>query len=364
MKHESRLRAVFIAMASVLIASGLATYLIGAAVIARNHDVAVQRAHISLLEETLSTVKDAETGQRGYLLTGDERYLGPYHSAVSQIGSHLNALADEARNGALSAGDVSVVARLAREKLAELRQTIELRQNNGPDAALDVVRQGYGRQTMENLRRHISAMTLVEENDLRSAMLLAQRYTIVRTLVFAIVSLLDLAFLVWAYHRVRMEMAGRETAALEIMRQKDLIGVTLASIGDAVIVTDPAGQITFINPVAQALTGWSETEAAGQPCGKVFHIINEESREPVESPVDKVLKLGTIVGLANHTLLIRRDGSELPIDDSGAPIRDAKNQIRGVVLVFRDFTEHKTTEARSARPRRSWRRQARQRTNF
>jgi PAS domain S-box-containing protein len=122
-------------------------------------------------------------------------------------------------------------------------------------------------------------------------------------------------------------------------RQREQLHVTLRSIGDGVIVTDTAGIVTFLNPVAQVLTGWSPKEAAGQPLGRVFHIVNEESRNTVENPVTKALRDGTVVGLANHTLLIARDGTERPIDDSAAPIRGEDGAVAGVVLVFRDVTE-------------------------
>lgn len=113
----------------------------------------------------------------------------------------------------------------------------------------------------------------------------------------------------------------------------------LQSIGDAVIVTDALGQISRMNPVAEALTGWSQREACGIPLAEAFRIVNEGTRLPVESPAAKVKRLGTIVGLANHTILIRRDGSETHIDDSGAPIFDEMGRLAGIVLVFRDITE-------------------------
>ncbi len=113
------------------------------------------------------------------------------------------------------------------------------------------------------------------------------------------------------------------------------------------IVTDTNGVVTFLNPVAQQLTGWQPQEAAGQPLGHVFPIVNEETRLPSENPVTKVLREGQVVGLANHTLLLTRDGREIPIDDSAAPIRGHEGAVAGVVLVFRDVTEvRKAAEAR------------------
>ena len=141
----------------------------------------------------------------------------------------------------------------------------------------------------------------------------------------------------------------RTHAAAEILRQKDLLAVTLASIGDGVIVTDAQGRVTFLNGEAERLTGWTSGEAEGQPLTAVFHIVNEHTRQLAEDPVEKVLRLGTVVGLANHTILIAKDGRETPIDDSGAPIRQSDGTVQGVVLVFRDFTEQKQTERSLAR---------------
>jgi PAS domain S-box-containing protein len=119
---------------------------------------------------------------------------------------------------------------------------------------------------------------------------------------------------------------------------------TLYSIGDGVITTDKKGLVKQLNPVAEALTGWKETDAKGKKLEEVFNIINEETRSTVESPVSKVLKKGLIVGLANHTLLISKNGTEIPIADSGAPIKNRKGEIDGVVLVFRDQTEERAND--------------------
>lgn len=119
---------------------------------------------------------------------------------------------------------------------------------------------------------------------------------------------------------------------------------TLYSIGDAVITTDREGKVKYLNPVAEELTGWKEYQARGKKLNKVFYIINEETRQEVDNPVDKVLEKGMIVGLANHTLLISKDGREIPIADSGAPIKDEDGNIIGVVLVFRDQTKERETE--------------------
>lgn len=120
--------------------------------------------------------------------------------------------------------------------------------------------------------------------------------------------------------------------------------VTLMSIGDAVIVTDSEGLVKLLNPVAEALTGWRLEEARGKPMAEVFHIVNEHTGQPVEDPVERILREGVVIGLANHTVLISRDGTQYPIADSGAPIRDEVGRISGAVLVFRDQTEERRAE--------------------
>jgi PAS domain S-box-containing protein len=128
----------------------------------------------------------------------------------------------------------------------------------------------------------------------------------------------------------------------------ETLRVTLHSIGDAVITTDLRGHVTSLNAVAESLTGWTHAEAAGQPLDAVFRIVNENTRQAVENPAAKALREGTVVGLANHTVLIRRDGVEHPIDDSAAPIRDADGQVSGCVLVFRDVTAQRHSERERA----------------
>ncbi|HYX30087.1 MAG TPA: PAS domain S-box protein, partial [Pyrinomonadaceae bacterium] len=129
----------------------------------------------------------------------------------------------------------------------------------------------------------------------------------------------------------------------ELKRQRKWLEVTLASIGDGVITVDSDGRVTTLNPVAEQLTGWTTAEAKDQPLGKVFHIVNEDTRGEVENPALRAMKEGVIFGLANHTLLLTKDGREISIDDSGAPIRSGGETI-GAILVFRDITERRRAE--------------------
>jgi PAS domain S-box-containing protein len=147
--------------------------------------------------------------------------------------------------------------------------------------------------------------------------------------------------------RLLQEQTARrvaEEAEAAIREQREWLRVTLASIGDAVIATDTQGCVTFLNPVAQALTGWTHDDAQGQLLGAVFPILHERTRQPVENPVARVLREGVVVGLGNHTVLLARDGTERPIDDSAAPIRGDSGETVGVVLIFRDVTEQRQAQ--------------------
>ena len=130
--------------------------------------------------------------------------------------------------------------------------------------------------------------------------------------------------------------------------QRERLHVTLASIGDGVIATDRQGRVTFMNQIAESITGWKQDEVSGKPLEQVFNIVNEQTRQRVENPALRAMKEGIIIGLANHTVLIAQDGTEIPIDDSGAAIKDAEGRILGAVLIFRDITERRRAERERA----------------
>jgi PAS domain S-box-containing protein len=138
--------------------------------------------------------------------------------------------------------------------------------------------------------------------------------------------------------------AELERKSEELQQQREWFEVTLSSIGDAVITTDIHGRVTFMNPVAESMTGWSSGDATGKSIDDVFHIINEDTRLVVSNPVNKTLQSGAIVGLANHTALVARNGTVISIEDSAAPIRNTKGEIVGAVLVFHDVTQRRLAE--------------------
>ena len=287
---------------------------------------------------------DAETGQRGFLLTGDEAYLEPFASGSRAVRDSLDAL------GGLPAGDaeqrarVEALAPLITAKLDELQRTIDLRRAGDTAGALAMVRTDRGKGTMDRIRALLAEARTAERERLeRRVALRNQRFGRASRVVVA-GSALALAVVVIATLSLNANARRRRRAERVVRESEERLRVTLQSIGDAVIATDPNGRVVFMNEVAEQLTGWTRTDAAGELLEAVFRIVNEQTRAVVESPVHKVMRDGVIVGLANHTVLLGRHGVETPIDDSGAPIRDAGGEIMGVVLVFRDVSGRKEAE--------------------
>jgi len=341
---------VFAVTALMVISSTLLTYWFGNRVLNAHAREESHREVIANINELVSTAKDAETGQRGFIITGDDSYLGPYEEAARRLPRAL-AKTKSLDGDPDDAADIATIAALIDRKMAELSSTIELRKTSGAEAAVARIQQGEGRQIMDDLRAAAARVEASQKAKLNSDVKLSDATTRTRTGVFVLTGLLNVAFLAWAYQRIARALRQRDVAlsaahdrGRALQEQKDLLSVTLGSIGDCVIVTDEEGRINFMNAVAERVTGWTFAEARGRSTRDIFRILNEQTREPAENPVDKVMKKGVVIGLANHTLLIRRDGSEIPIDDSGAPIRNADGKMCGVVLVFRDFSAHRQSE--------------------
>jgi two-component system CheB/CheR fusion protein len=288
-------------------------------------------------DDVLGMLRDAETGQRGYLLTGNESYLAPYDAAARDAASGLASLASLTADNPPQHQRAEALRRQADAKLKELAETIRVRREGDAAGAQARVETGVGRRMMEEIRKTADGIHSEEESLLARRIAeaeLAARVLRAATLGAAALVLALLAALVWV---IRRDLVGRAQAEARLR-------TTLHSIGDAVLATDTAGRITFLNPVAEELTGWPSAEAHDRGAEEVFRIVNESTREKVESPVSRVLREGAVVGLANHTILLSRSGREIPIADSGAPIRDDRGRLAGVVLVFRDITAQRAAE--------------------
>jgi PAS domain S-box-containing protein len=210
-----------------------------------------------------------------------------------------------------------------------------------------------GRVRMDAMRSLLDQIVVASEQRSANASSVWRHQTH-RVLTILIVLALGVGLIIGMFTRSRLEAvsaAFQRSLDLQRRRTEELfqseqhLRTTLASIGDGVITCDQDGKVQLMNPVAQELTGWLESQARNQPLDEVFPIVNEGTRQPVENPVTKVQRLNRIVGIANHTLLIRKDGSEIAIDDSGAPIRNEAGELTGIVMVFRDVTMERRTRA-------------------
>ncbi|MBV8631584.1 MAG: CHASE3 domain-containing protein [Silvibacterium sp.] len=307
------------------------------------------------INELQKLIVDQETGLRGFQLTGDPVMLAPFRAAAQPVNTHfdhLHKLLDARRD--LSQRAVEL------QRLATARDRYQLWLgfamgvlNKEPAVLNDPRLNQHGKELMDNVRAAIDELLKSETRvrNARSVSALAVERRALTTLIAAalIVGLLLGLFIISRLRKVSraydetLEELHRQ--AEEISERRQWFETTLASIGDAVIACDSEGKVQFMNTVAQELTGWPMQDALGLELVKVFQIVNEETRQPAENPVDKVRRLNSVTGLANHTVLLSRTGSEFVIDDSAAPIRGEDGEMRGVVLVFRDVTETRRTAA-------------------
>jgi PAS domain S-box-containing protein len=393
-------------------------------------------------------VIDAETSQRGFLITGEDRFLTPYDQAVRALPGELAIVRNRLRMRSGESSSATQLSTLATRKLEELQQAIDLRRagKTAPATALNLSEEG--KRTMDAIRALCRDMEATEKSRQRQASVRGEaaaetallatslatlgllflfairlepgitthplprlgpwpvRYAVaiaaaaaaflLRLAVTPLIGPTELAFAValpaalfsgWfgglgpgivcilvsgtssAYYfnepagsflvqdqisfviflvlgfgvvllgdsqRRTLERAMRSENAERIERQR--FETTLKSIGDAVVATDAHGRVTFANSIALSLLRWPEQEVSGKPLDELFRIVNEETRATVESPVATVLREGGVAGLANHTVLIAWDGTEVPIDDSAAPVLGSDGKMQGTVLVFRDIT--------------------------
>lgn len=305
---------------------------------------------IAEANELQKILLDLETGMRGYLITGNPEFLAPYQQGRSKIEPAFDNLATRVSDNPAQIARLDELRALHGRWRVYAEDAVALRDAGGDHAAR--VNDGTGKRLMDAMRAQIEAFVTTEATLRDERTKRTNAATRNATLSAIIAALVLGGLLAFASRRELLTLTRSYTRALTSEQEgRERLRVTLASIGDAVIATDEEGRITFMNAVAQELTKWTEAEAAGRASDEVFNIINEATRAHVESPIVRVLREGVIVGLANHTKLIAKDGAEFFIDDSGAPIKDRRGRTIGAVLVFRDISERRATEAEQERLR-------------
>ena len=302
----------------------------------------IQQVEIAL-NQTQALIEDAETGQRGYLYTGQQRYLDPYNRAVTQIDPQLHHLESLFKNPAKRA-EIDQLRTLTQAKLGELSKTLVLYNTGHADAARAEVLSDRGRLLMDQIRTLIShiqaqetSLATTRAEEVRRSI----RNTYISVYLASIVAALGLALL--AYY-IFKAMTLRDIYSRQLEEREEWFRSTLTSLGDAVIATDGHGYVTFLNGMAEKLMGTTLSDARGKYVEDIFPIFHETTREVADNPVKKVMEHGNIIGLANHTVLLNTDGTYIPIEDSAAPIRDGRGKIVGVVMVFRDATHERKSQ--------------------
>jgi PAS domain S-box-containing protein len=332
---------------------------------------AATRRVIQSAGDLLSALKDAETGQRGYLLTGDKNFLKPYLEVRDRIDGQLKELRQLTRktvaDTVLDEKYLDAMTPLIKAKMDELALVLDLYDKHDSTAALAMVRKGHGKLMMDKIRIEVSGLIQVEEEartrhdgDFQSSMRLLFIILIASSLFLLLLSFAVVKFIYRESQQRLQNLVHLETLHLlkiqdetnkqlqqnnvALQASEEKLAVTLNSIGDAVMTTDAEGCVAMLNPLAEQLTGWTQKEATGRKVEEVFHIINQQNRQLAAIPIKETLAHGTVMGLANHTVLIARDGKECDIADSCAPIRDRAGEVVGAVLVFRDVTEEYATQ--------------------
>jgi PAS domain S-box-containing protein len=311
-------------------------------------------ARISQATMVSKLIVDEESGLRGYETTADPQFLQPFSEAESHVQEEIqnldNMTADADADQKHDITDMRDEHQTWRDAFA----LPVIAQVRGGGKTNDVDLNLHGKALMDEVRHDLR--DIIEKAEESRSRRIALWHKQVRTMLLALLFLaLGMGLLIGLFtrnrlhavsaaYRTSLEILGRR--AEELFQSEQQLRTTLDSIGDGVITCNANGRVQMMNPVARELTGWSQAEARGEPLEKVFNIINENTRQPVETPVVRVNRLNRIVGMANHTVLIRKDGTELKIADSGAPIRDKRGETTGIVVVFRDITmERKTQDA-------------------
>ncbi len=291
---------------------------------------------------------DQQTEMRGFELTSDRSILRTFDTRNAHINEQFTYIRQ------LVADNPQQTANLVRihdSYLIWLGFAQNLMASPAQTANRDLAYRG--RDLMTAVRQATRTMSDAEDQ-LRKARLekalLLERREIVSIIVAALV--VGLALSIFTMTRLRQVSQAYQSSldelqksSTELHESREWLRTTLHSIGDAVIACGADSNVEFMNNVAEELTGWSMAEAIGKPLQQVFHIIHELTREDAENPVEKVRRMNTVIGLANHTALVSRNGTEYVIDDSAAPIRDKDGSMIGIVLVFRDVTDQRRTEA-------------------
>ncbi|MBX7046869.1 MAG: CHASE3 domain-containing protein [Ignavibacteria bacterium] len=322
--------------------------------IAAYTSLASSRRNAELVKETFVTINllgkiersiiNAETGQRGFIISGNYAYLEPYYGSKKEI----NFLLDEYKT--LEAGHPANLLyfksldSLINLKFDEMNYVINLMETEQKDSAAIRINSDNGKIYMDSIRSKFKAILTREDSELKKAeddtLMSSERAVVSYSFgIFASFSMIIFVFI-----SLQKEVRLTKMLKQEAEASRQFFSTALFSIGDAVISTDSSGKIAFMNKAAEHLTKWKFSEAERMPVENVFSIFTEDTGAPVESPVQEAIETKKIAGLKNHTLLIDKEKNSINIDDCAAPILNDKDEVTGAVLIFRDISGKRQIE--------------------
>ena len=309
-------------------------------VVSRESDRWVRHTHevLESLQDLLSAMQRIESSYRGFVITGNEQSLKSYQDSILRSRREETIIRNLTADNPIQQRQIATLERLADQKIQYGATVIGLRRTKGLEAAADSIRGGEGQQQMDEYRE---VMRKMQDEELRLLALRnadAKRHLGQTQTVLILGTVLGLLIAAAACWSVQRDSYRRGLAEEALFAEKERAEVTLNCIGDAVVCTDIEGKITFLNLVAEKMTGWPWEEAVGQPMAEVFRIQDAATHEPTPNPMEAALGQNRTVHLPSNCILIRRDGFETPIEDSVAPIHDREGKATGAVIVFRDVS--------------------------
>jgi PAS domain S-box-containing protein len=351
-QFNSILRQVFLLPVVALLVTAVALYWQIRGANATVNLIQESDARISQATLVAKLMADEESGLRGYETTADVRFLQTFTDAESHLPAELHQLENVA--GA-DADQKRFVADLENEhqtwRDAFALPLIATVKAGGQTT--DVELNLHGKAVMDEIRQDLD--DIIHNAETHRILRIARWHQQVRIMLAYLIALaLGIGVLIGLFTRSRLHAVSAAYSnslvvlghrANELFQSEQQLRTTLASIADGVITCDASGSVQLMNPVARELTGWTQEEAVGKPLQEVFRVVDGTTRNPMEDPVAKVMRLNSIVGVSNQTVLIRKDGAELDIADSGSPIRDQDGNTTGIVLVFRDITMERKTQS-------------------
>ena len=300
----------------------------------------VQRAHSALeaIQSVALIVAEAESTQRGYVVTGDERYVKPFEDALLALPSALEHL------GELSSGrpaQLELIARLTEQvavRSESLRAVIELRNESGIDAARLRIVGGDGRAASDAIRKCVDELTANEHANLAARVATTESDSADAIRSWLLTSAATAILLLGAVVAMRANVVARARSSRALQEQHDLLRTTLASVVDGIVVTDADGHVTFLNSVAESLTGWSARDAIGVSVATVLQLRDEASGLDIENPAMLAITGREVRATPGRCVAIAGDGTERAVDGSAAPLYDHEQNVTGAVLAGHDVS--------------------------